>query len=177
MEQPCYLKNSLSQRTQVMKPDPNCSEYEKDIVPYPLVLLEFSCGRPPECHQSSAQVTISPHGDVRVRGKGAVPIPGGVMKLVAGTCSGSVACRYVWIIGSLIARPERIPFHCLVLRRAWTHFQGPAGFLPLTLPVGIIRCQWLSRTVPRLPFAPPLVFSNLTECRLASATLRAPSSG
>lgn len=48
MEQPCYLKNSLSQRTQVMKPDPNCSEYEKDKFPYPLVLLEFSCGRPPE---------------------------------------------------------------------------------------------------------------------------------
>lgn len=39
------------------------------------------------CHQSSTQAPGGPTGTVRVRGKQVVRIPGGVMKLVAGTCS------------------------------------------------------------------------------------------
>ena len=39
------------------------------------------------CHQSSTQGPGDPTGTVRVRGKQAVRIPGGVMKLVASTCS------------------------------------------------------------------------------------------
>lgn len=39
-----------------------------------------------ECHQSAAQVSGSPVGTVRVRGKHAVRIGGGTMKLVASTC-------------------------------------------------------------------------------------------
>lgn len=40
-----------------------------------------------------------------------------------------------------------------------------------------IRCQWLSRTVPRPPLHPFLVFLNSTGCPLASPTPQAPSSG
>ena len=39
-----------------------------------------------QCHQSAAQTPGGHTGIVRVRGKQAVRIPGGVMKLVAGTC-------------------------------------------------------------------------------------------
>lgn len=39
-----------------------------------------------KCHQSAAQIQGNPAGIVRVRGKQAVRIPGGVMKLVASTC-------------------------------------------------------------------------------------------
>lgn len=40
-----------------------------------------------KCHQSTTQALGNPTGPVRVRGKQAVRIPGGVMKLVASTCS------------------------------------------------------------------------------------------
>lgn len=40
-----------------------------------------------KCHQSAAQVQGNPAGIVRVWGKQAVHIPGGVIKLVASTCT------------------------------------------------------------------------------------------
>ncbi len=40
-----------------------------------------------KCHQAAAQVPRNPTGSVRVQGKRALRIPGGVMKIVASTCS------------------------------------------------------------------------------------------
>lgn len=40
-----------------------------------------------KCHQAAVQVQKNPTGSVRVQGKRALRIPGGVMKIVASTCS------------------------------------------------------------------------------------------
>lgn len=48
-----------------------------------------------KCHQSSTQVISSLTGAVRVRGKRVVRIPGGMMKLVTGTCSEQFASQSV----------------------------------------------------------------------------------
>lgn len=53
------------------------------------------------CHQSATQVPGTPTGTVRVRGKRAVRIPGGVMKLVASTCPEQFADQ-----GALFEPPE-----------------------------------------------------------------------
>lgn len=44
-----------------------------------------------QCHKSVGQESVSATGTVRVRGRGAVRVPGGHMKLVASTCSEQLA--------------------------------------------------------------------------------------